>query len=390
MNTRTLIQISLPLLVLLLVALLSEGIASLKQTPEPTPVVREIPVVRVVEAHSEDVPSRVKTHGTVAPRTETHLMSEVSGRVEFVSPALASGGTFEAGEVLIRIDDTDYRAAAEMARAELARTDSMLLQEEADAEIARLDWQQHAGDEEPSPLVLRVPQLAEARARKAAAEAQLEIALRDLERTEVRSPYAGRVRGRAIDLGQFVMKGSELAVVYAVDHAEVRLPIEDEDLKMLDIELAGPTASRPGPYVRFSTRFAGEDQAWSGRIERMEGAIDPETRQVVLVARVEDPYGVAKEGTGAPLLSGLFVDAEIEGRTWTGAIPLPREALRSESRVFVLDDADRLAMRGVDIVVSDEHRVVVTSGLDPGERVIVSPLALPVEGMQLRLEETAE
>jgi len=392
---RRTLQITLPLVLLAGGALGAKALAGLRKPPAVAAPETVVPIVRAVEAVQRPVRLEVRTHGTVSPRTETRLVSEVGGRIVRVAPALARGGFFDAGEELLALDPTDYVLALEETRARLATAEAALQREEADAELARRDWETLGGDRKASPLVLHEPQLQEARSQVAAAQAALAKAERDVERCTILAPYPGRVRDRAVDLGQYVDRGHELARVYAVDWAEIRLPVPDEELARLELPLdPGGWSSGPndapaepwqGPAVRLSADFAGGERSWEGRVVRIEGEIDPDSRMVVLVARVEDPYGRAAERgrAGAPLMAGLFVDATLAGRELAAAVVLPRAALQPGPRVYVLDREQRLAFRDVQVLQADRDEVVLGSGVEPGEAVIVSPLELPVEGMQL-------
>lgn len=390
-RTRNVLRALLPVLILGLSAAASRAIVASRKTPEPSPPEEHLPIVRTVVAQASPVVLRVEAQGSVLPRTETRLMSEVAARVVELSPRLAAGGFFRAGEVLVVLDDTDLELAQEEARARVAQAETRLAQERADAAVARRDWQALGRDEEAPPLVLRVPQLEQASAELAAARAALTKAQRDVERARVRAPYDGRVRSRAVDLGQYVERGTPLATVYAVDYAEVRLPVQDKDLAQLDLGL-GPAAGEEGPRVLLEAEFARRRHRWEGRVVRTEGAIDPRTRSVVLVVRIDDPYapqGEEDPRERPPLLAGMFVQASIEGRHLDAAVVLPRAALRSGGRVFVLGGDARLDIREVTLEGGDEQAVVLAAGVAAGERVIVSPIELPVEGMALRAEATA-
>ena len=239
------------------------------------------------------------------------------------------------------------------------------------------------------------------------ARVQLENAERDLSRTEIRAPYAGRVREESVDQGQFVTRGAKVARIYAVDYAEVRLPVPDRELRYLDVPLgyrptpgsdAAPAA--PGPPVELRAEFAGREHEWSGRIVRTEGEIDPKSRMVTLVARVEDPYGAGPEGAGLegdapaegerpPLAVGLFVHAEILGRELPDAVVLPRIALREGDRVLVLDEAGALRFRDVEVLRLEREQVVIGAGLEVGEEVCITPLAGAIDGMAVRATRSA-
>ena len=213
------------------------------QPPPPAP-----PGVRVHVVNLESVQVSVTSQGTVRPRTETQIVPEVAGRVIWVAPSFASGGFFEPGDVLLRIDPFDYEQAVITARSQLAQARLRLAQEEAEAEVAQREWDA-LGLGDPRELTLRKPQLEEARASVAAAEANLVRSERDLERANITAPYAGRVRTKTVDVGQFVTVGSAIATIYGVDVAEVQLPLPDEELAYLDLPwriAARPAVSGPG------------------------------------------------------------------------------------------------------------------------------------------------
>ncbi len=350
------------------------------QPPEILP-----PLVRIVEVRRRDVRLVVHAQGTVVPRTESSLVPEVTGRVIAISPSLASGGFFERGDTLLTIDPRDYELAVVQAHSAIARAERVLEHEEAEAEVARREWQD-LGRGEPSPLVLRELQVAEARADLSSARAALERAERDLQRTRIRAPFAGRVRDEAVDVGQFVTRGIPVGTIYAVDYAEVRLPIPDDQIAFLDLPLdyRGEKEREPGPEVILRAVFAGKRHEWTGQIVRTEGEIDPRSRMVHAVARVEDPYGRGERRDRPPLAVGLFVEAEIRGRQFAGVVILPRTALRGRTEVLVVDPEDRLRFREVEVLRLQADEVVVGSGLEDGERVCVSALDAVVDGMRVR------
>ncbi len=380
-------KLLLPVLIVIMAVLFSRYLVATRPEVEAVPPQRNVPIVKTLTVRPQEVSFTVEAQGTVVPHAETRLMAEVSGRIEEISGSLVNGGFFEQGDLMLRIDPTDYELALEEANLAVSRAERMLVQEQADAEVARKDWES-LGKGEASPLVLRQPQLAEARAELASARARLERSRRDVERTVLRAPYAGRVRSESVDLGQFIARGSEVAMIYAVDYAEVRLPLPDSELAFVDIPLAfrGTNPGFEGPDVLLRARFAGRETTWNAKIARTEGELDPMNRMVIAIARVEDPYGLSELAERPPLALGMFVEAEISGRTRADSIVLPRTALRSGERVFVVDDEERLRMRPVQVFRAERDRVVLEGGLAPGDRVIVSPLEAPVEGMQVALE----
>lgn len=348
---------------------------------EPRAPVIVAPLVRVVEAVPVAIRLSVRAHGTVVPRTESELVPETSGRVLEVSPSLVSGGFFAKGDTLLRIDPLDYEVALEQARAGLARTTSDLADARKDHERQRdLARQQATSAAQRDDAINRLA-VAEASLREA--RALLSRAERDLERTKVLAPYDGRVRSEHVDVGQFVSRGTAIATIYAIDYAEVRLPIHDEELAYLDLPLIYDEATTPTPVpVTLRAHFAGALHEWQGEVVRTEGELDPRTRMVIVVARVAAPYAKAKGRP--PFAVGLFVEAEISGARSEEIVVLPRSALRGDDRVLIVDSDDRLRFRAVDVlrVVGDE--VFVRSGLEAGERVCVSPLEGAVDGMLVR------
>ena len=339
----------------------------------------QAPVVQFVEARPGLVRLTVAAHGVVQPKTESRLVSEISGRIVSVADSMVSGGFFRRGDVLVTIDRVDYELALEQARARLSSATSELAQaRRAFARQERLTATE-AGSESNRDEAENRQLLAEASFRDATA--QEKRAERDLERTRVIAPYDGRVRSELVDTGQFVNRGETLAHLYSVDAAEVRLPVHDEDLAFLPVSLDGALDPADQLTVVLRARFAGREQEWRGRIVRTEGEVDPGTRMVKMIAQVQRPYD--QPDGKPPLTVGLFVDAEIEGREVADAVVLPRTALQSEQHIHVIDADDRLAARQVDVVrlLGEEAYVL---GLGTGERVSLTRLPGAVDGLRVR------
>lgn len=419
-------------------------LARIARQPEERSQQTLAPLVRVEIAMPSDHRFSVVAHGAVSPRRESDLIPQVSGEIVSVSPNFAAGGFFEEDELLAVVDAADYRVDRETARAALARTQSEFKRADKERGRQRRLADRSVASESRIDDAENAFRIAEASLREA--RARLERAERDLARTELRAPYRGRVRSEQVDVGQFVTRGTPIARLYAVDYAEVRLPLPDRELAYLDVPLvpqiaersgaaladpesaAGDTPSvtttKPGdpgdaparstadeavpgddvdatdatdpetrrtegllgdgPRVSLRAEFAGEPHHWEGRLVRTEGELDPRSRMVNLVARVRDPYGIETQRS-TPLAVGLFVEAEIEGKTVEGAFLLPRDALREGDRVYVVDEQDRLRFRSVDLVRTERDSIVVASGITAGDRVCTSPLEAAIDGMQVRV-----
>jgi len=374
-----------------LLAAASYGAWKLIETrPEIETRAREevVPLVRAMTVEKEDMRLSVRSQGTVTPRTVTDLVPEVSGRVISISPSLVAGGFIEKDELLLEIEPQDYVLTLVRSKAEVAQARLRLEQERAEAAVAQKEWEELGKGEEATPLVLRVPQVAQAEAALEAAEAVLEQAGRDLERTKIRAPFAGRVSQKNVDIGQFVNRGAPVAKLYSVDIAEVRLPIPDEELAYVRIPLSyrdDENAGRPGPEVHLKARFAGREHVWKGRIVRTGGEIDQTTRMLFAVAEVRDPYGHGEDPSRPPLAVGLFVEAEILGNWLKDAVVLPRAAIRGTDTVYIVDSDQRLRFRTVDVFKRERETVIVQGGLESGELICVSPMEAVVDGMKVRL-----
>ena len=377
------LKIILPIVVLIIGMFGAYALVKSREVVQPKPTEVPPPLVRVQSVYPTDFQLVIPAQGTVAPRTQTTLISQVAGQIIDVSPAFANGGFFEKDDVLLTIDPRDYEVAVAQAQVQVAQAKLRLAREEEEAAIARDEWKR-LGNGEPTDLVLRKPQIGEARATIAAAEGALMRANLNLERTQIRAPYPGRVRTKNADVGQYVNPGSPLGHIYAIDYAEVRLPVPDDQLAYLDLPLSfrNNPHHNSGPDVRFHATYAGREHTYMGRIVRVEGEIDTRSGMIALVGRVDNPYRQRASNT-PPLAVGMFVTAEILGHRAENVVVIPRAALRGKNRVLVIT-GNRLYYRTIDILRADAEKVVVRSGLKSGEQLCVSPIDTVVEGMRVR------
>jgi RND family efflux transporter MFP subunit len=397
-------KVVLPTAVLVLGLVGSVGLVAARPRVATQAPLRPVPLVEVTVVERRPERIVVTAQGTVSPRTESDLVAEVAGRIVWVSPSLANGGFVEPGEVLARIDPGDYEVAVERAEAALERADSE--RATAQAELTRVEKMARDGVTSPSRLddARNTARVAAASSRDAAAA--LRQSRRDLERTEVTAPFTGRVREKHVGVGQFVTRGTPVARVYAVDYAEVRLPLSNDDAAFLDLPIdyrgvddrAADDPDDPaegggaeGPTVRLHATFGGRTHVWTGRIVRTEGEIDPRTRMIHAVARIENPYDRGVDAPDRPPLAvGMFVEAEIEGRLLDDAIAIPRSALRGRDQVVLVDGDDQLRHRRIEVLRRDRDKVLVSSGLAPGDRVCSTPMSLAVDGTLVRVAPTTD
>ena len=343
-------------------------------------------LVDVATAHRQPVTFVVHSQGAVTARTQTTLVSEVSGQIVEVAPAFVSGGFFKRGDVLVRIDPRNYETALKRARSEAAQAQTKVATEHALAGYAYQDWQRlrslDAAQRPASDLALRKPQLAEAVAGLDFAEANLQKAEEDLNRTVIRAPYDGLVRSKRADVGQFVNMGTALADTFAIDYAEVRLPLPQNELQYLDLPASGSDDFLP---VTLNADVGGVPNTWEGRIVRTEGVFDPQSRVLHVVAQVDDPYRTTLDGDGEPLRIGTFVTAAIEGRAGGDLFVIPRHSLQRGQTLWLVQEDMTIAPRDLEILRSDEEFAYVVSGLNGGDRYTVTPPEQPLPGMSVRI-----
>ncbi len=373
-------RIALPLLVLAVGIALAAFLVVSRKKPAPVTRTPAGPLVEAITVHAG--PQTVVIHGTgtVRPRRSVQIIPQVAGSIVEVSPSFTQGGFFDAGEVLLRIDPSDYEANLHRAEADVARAEVQLAMARAEAEVARREWERDHPDEEPSsPLVVKEPQVRQAEADLAAARAAAEKARTDLERTRISLPYAGRIVTKNADLGQYVAPGQVLATAYGTDVMEVPVPLRDEDLAWFHVPRAASAAAKGSP-VTVHADFGGRRLEWKGAVSRTEGEVDLATRMVRVVVEIPG----AARGSGDPPLPGMFVEADIHGRRLDRAFAVPRHAVHESGTVWVASGG-RLHFRTVEVAHTEGDTAFVVSGLEDGDLVITSQLEVVTDGMKVRV-----
>lgn len=384
---RKLLRILLPvgLVALSIVVVIGLANRAKNQRPEQKDDKDVAMLVDVVPVERVSLNLSVYSQGSVRPRTETTVVAEVAGKIVEVSPHFVAGGFFRKGEVLLQIDPSDYQAALKRAEANLASRKAQYADQKARSEQALKDWINLGREGEPSDLTLRKPQLAEALANVQAAEADLQKAQRDLQRTKITGSYDGLVRSKQADVGQYVAPGTPVAVTFAIDTAEIRLPLTATDLSFLDLPSVTDESNQPLPPVTLRSETAGMSGEWTGQIIRTEGVIDEKSRVTYAVAQVVDPYGVLGASKQAELRMGTFVRAEIKGRRVDNVVMLSRSYLSSDDTVMIANRDNELEIRPVNVIRAEPRQVYISGGIDSGERVITTQLDAPIAGTRLTI-----
>ena len=386
---NTAIKAIITIAVLLAAVAAAAGIIMSRPMPEQLTVSETTSAIRAMTVVKESLRLKIRSEGTVTPKTQTNVIPEIKGRVTWISPNLVVGGYFQAGDLLVTIDAADYEARTGLAQAQLLRAEAEL--EHKRFELQRLQTliKDNLVSQSSFENAARAHKIAKANVIES--KINLAQAERDLSRTKITAPFEGMVRSESIDIGQFVQQGAPIASIYASDAVEVRLPIVNAQLAYLDPAnlQRGELDPATAPMIRLTARYAGTSFVWRGQLARTEGEIDAQSRMITAVARVRQDN---QSPDVPPLQVGAFVAAEIEGQYLNDIVRLPRAALRPNSQVLIIDGDNRLRFRAVNVLRLENDFVLIDSGLESGEVVNLSPIQTVVDGMRVSLtfEPTAD
>jgi RND family efflux transporter MFP subunit len=376
----------LPVLVIVIAIGLTFVLIKSRKVPKPHETPHLGPLVEVAELVKSSRQIVVSGTGTVQARYEVSITPQVKGRVSEISPRMIAGGIFRKGELLFAIEDVDYLLAIDLARANLAQSEYELLRNENLAEVARNEWQtlNSGSDAEPNPLVVYEPQLKSARAQRDAAQANVKQAELNLQRTRIVAPFNCYVRSEQLGIGQFLNAGSPVATVVGTDHVEIVVPLPLDELVWLQVPRNG--VSQKGSLAKIELQSGGQTFHWQGVITRALGEIDPRNRMVRVMVTVADPFSRNKKSTNLlnDLLPGMFVEVHLQGEEIPDVVAVPRGALHDNDSVWIVDDKNRLHIRTVDIQRRERDEVLIRSGVNAGERIVLTNLSGAAEGMLLR------
>lgn len=363
--------------------------------PEKKPVENKAPLVNVAPIKVEHVDLTVQSQGTIQPIIETNLIAEVSGRIIEVSPNFNNGGYFEKGEVILKINDEDYQIALLQAQARLDGAKAALLEEQARSKQAKDEWLLSGKPLTEAPLMaLRTPQLQKAQADINLANADVESAKIKLTRTVIRAPYTGILKSKQVDIGQFVNMGSILATSFAIESAEIRLPIKTQDIPFLVLPKVNQN-NGDAAKVELSMSNANSHHTWQAQLSRYEGEVDSMSRVHYVVATISDPYNIKQDNNmshqtsdfKAELRIGSFVNAVIAGKKIENVVVIPRNVVIGKNTLNLIDKDNKLVIKNFSIIHSD-HQNLYTNDVFPADlKIVVTELSLPVAGMPLRIAD---
>ena len=261
-----------------------------------------------------------------------------------------------------------------------------IAQEEARSKQALLNWNDAGFKGEASELVLRKPQLRDAEASVTAAQSSVAQAERNLARTQVRAPYDGRVRKRNIGLGQQIGATTALGEIFATDFAEVRLPLTAKDLRFYTPPNK-PNAEKTPNNVIFTSILTSAKplttfKPWVGSILRAEGELDTASRQLFVIARIDDPFGLSSDKPS--LFIGQPVRAIIPAHTLKDVYIIPRDTLSDVNEILVVRDG-KIHRLSIDPVFSESDHVIIRDGILPGDQLCTSRLPYAPEGAPVEI-----
>ena len=348
-----------------------------------------IPVsVRVAEVNLESVDLVVGSQGKVQAAQTASLSAPVAGPVEWISSSMEAGGYVEGGQALLRLEAADFETALERSRANLQQAQAEA--EFADTELARmreLAEQRLASDSQLQDAQRRANVN---KARLIDAQASYDQAQLDLDRTEIRAPFNAVIQSRDVELGQYVNRAQSVALLYGADEVEVRVPLAIRQLGFLNVPLGqrGEISEEHAPDVLLTGMYGGQKYNWPGKLVRIEASIDPSSNTVQTIIRVSQPSTDEDQDENGlrriPLPIGLYVEADIEGRTVENIISLPRSVIRNNNQVLIVDAENKMYYREVEIFRLEEQQVLISSGILPGERICISPIQAVVDGMAVQ------
>lgn len=341
-------------------------------------------LVEVIEVDAGDHEVDLRAKGTVVPAQEVVIQPELGGRVVWQSDELVAGGEFKEGQAILKIDPRDFQLAVESFRAEVNRAKLDYRLEARMADVAKREWSSF-GDidatEDQRALAQREPQLEASKLALKAAQSSLKKAELDLARTTLRAPFNAMVVSENVDPGQLISPQTEVARLVGTDEFHVQVSVPVASLRTMRVR----TEDSAGSEVDVTQRVGQETIARKGEVIRQLPDLDPGGAMARILVSIDNPLG---DGQGLPLLLGSFVDVAVAATPILNAVRVPRAAIRNGREVYVMNDDDLLEVRRIDIGWAEPEAVLVTAGLSPQERVVISRIPTPIPNMLLRVAES--
>lgn len=341
--------------------------------------------VEIVVAKQQDNRVVINAMGTVMPAREAILRPRVSGMVIEQNDAFVPGAFLSEGDFVLQIDREDYEQAIQQREAELARAQANLKIELGDQALAREELELLELDipDVNRELILRIPQVDQAKAEVRSAEAALKRARLDLERTTISAPFDGSIVERSITAGNNIDQGDAIATFVGSDRYWVELAVPSRVLRWIDL----PSQAQPlgSSVIMRNTRAWSPDATREGQVTQLVARLEENSRQARVIVEIADPTARKPENAGQPvLLLDDYLECELNGRLLPDSFRIARDYVREGDTVWIANAEDRLSIKTVEIAYRGNDYVYITGGLSDGDRVIRTNLLAPVEGMLLR------
>ncbi len=408
---RKLRQLTLAGLTLVVGAVVAAALILTRPAPAKEKRLVTRPMVEVIEVRKQNVPVKIIGYGTVQPTVRTQIVPQLEGRVISVHKRLFSGGFIAEGEPLVVIDPSDYELALEETQLQVQQAQASLVTartriaeaqtnlKDATQDLERVHDLYERGvlsrrDADKAEIAWRLSQvrvekeqaeLANTQSRLDGTQVAVRRAKLNLERTRITLPFDAVVLSERVDPGQYVWPGQSIAEVYGTSAMEIPVPLEDQQLKWLPtVPMAGQQNLRRSslPRAEIKVQFAGRTGRWKGTVVRTGGQIDPQSRMVDVVVRVDDPPH--EPSHQPPLLPGTFVEVIIHGSILQDVLPVPYYAVHDEDELWLFEKGT-LQVKRVQIVRREREWVYVSEGIEDGQQIIVTPMDVVTNGMEVRL-----
>ena len=319
--------------------------------------------------------------GTVNPKYVIDLSTQVSGLITWVNPKFIRGEFFKKGDILFKIDDTDYKSALEEAKARLTKAKLDLEIIRARADIAKKEWelQEHKPNERPLPLVFYRPQYENARQLVEAARATVKRAMVDLKRTTIIAPFDCYVKEESVEIGHYVHSGSKVAELVYAKEAEVVLPVQEEYLALIDSQ------NRNGEGSHVDIFVPGIGKAFKGQVDRIAPFVNKKTRMADCFVLIKDPFCQNKKENCIPLSIGAFVKAVIKAHAPKETFIIPESGLKGLREIYVINPEGLLVKKRIKVIHMDQNRIWIQGDISLRDMVVTSPVDEGLLGMPVTI-----
>ena len=376
----------LPVLILVLAGGIAFSIVKTAPQPERHPKPRQPRLVETIEINVTKQILTIEAWGQVQPVHQITLRSQVNGKIIAVNPELVPGGRFTAQETILRLEPADYALAIRQRQSDLAKARVALLLEEGNQVVAKQEFDLLGAtiNEQEKSLVLRLPQLRAMKADVDAAAAALQSAKLALARTVIKAPFEATVVRHHVDLGTYVTTTSDLVTIAGTKEYWVELAVPMAQLRWITIPR---TPDEPGSAVKlFQENVWGKDNFRTGRVVRLLTDLEPNGRMARVLVAIQDPLNLQEQHARLPrVLLGSYLRAEIQGQELARLAKVDRRWIHDQDTVWLMGTDNTLEIRQVTIAYRGQHAVYISEGLETGDRLVVTDISAPTNGMPIRL-----